>query len=49
MTSTVCFRKCRILDVTGKRREQVPIQMQKGHIVLDLKASQKSVYDWAAR
>ena len=36
--------KCWTLDVTGKRREQVPIKVQNGHIVLDLKASHKTVY-----
>jgi hypothetical protein len=36
--------KCWTLDVTGKRREQVPIEARKGQIVLDLRASQKAVY-----
>jgi Beta-galactosidase len=36
--------KCWTLDVTGKRREQVPISVQKGHIRLDLKAKYKTVY-----
>jgi Beta-galactosidase len=36
--------KCWTLDVVGKRREQVPIKVQKGQVVLNLKTSQKSVY-----
>jgi hypothetical protein len=36
--------KCWTLDVTGKRREPVPIEARNGQIVLALKASQQAVY-----
>jgi hypothetical protein len=36
--------KCWTLDATGKRREQLPLQVQKGQIVLEMKASQETVY-----
>ena len=36
--------KCWTLGVTGKRRERVPLRVEKGHVVLSLKARYKTVY-----
>jgi hypothetical protein len=36
--------KCWTLDVTGKRREQLPLQVRNGQIVLEMDASQEAVY-----